>query len=213
MNITIVDDHKLLTDAVEMAMKEVFPESAFDVFNHPVAFLEKLKNNAQVDILITDLLMPQMSGMDLIAATQKITGDAIKIIVLTSVNDAQTIRHALRNGVNAYISKDSSLAELPAAIRQVNTGGTYISPALEKTLIKSIFTEEQHVFHLSPREKQVLLLVCTGLTIKEMAYDMGLSAHTVQTYQKKIMKKFKVNRTADLIVFAIQNGLYNVVPK
>jgi two-component system invasion response regulator UvrY len=95
----------------------------------------------------------------------------------------------------------------------VITGGQFISPALEKSLIKSIFTEDQHVFHLSPREKEVLSLVCSGRTIKEMAYDMALSAHTVQTYQKKIMKKFKVNRTADLIVFAIQNGLYHVTPK
>jgi DNA-binding NarL/FixJ family response regulator len=213
MNVAIVDDHKLLTDAIEMALKSIFPESRFEVFNQPAAFLEKLKRKAPVDILITDLLMPQMSGIDLIVAAREIAGDTIKIIVLTSVNDSQTIRHALRSGANAYISKDGSLNELPLAIREVNAGGEFISPALEKMLIKSMFTEDQYVFHLSPREKQVLSLLCSGFTIKEMAHNMGLSAHTVQTYQKKIMKKFRVNRTADLIVFAIQNGLYHVVPK
>jgi DNA-binding NarL/FixJ family response regulator len=213
MNVSIVDDHKLLTDAIEMALKGIFPECELRVFNKAAMFIDSVRANESVDILITDLLMPQVSGIELIETVKKLRGDSVKVIVLTSVNDVQTIRHALRIGANAFISKDDSLRELPAAIREVTAGGEFISPSLQRTLIKSIFTEDQHVFYLSPREKEVLALVCSGRTIKEMAYDMGLSTHTVQTYQKKIMKKFKVNRTADLIVFAIQNGLYHVMPK
>jgi two-component system invasion response regulator UvrY len=213
MNISIIDDHKLLTDAIEMALQGIYPDCQLSVFNRPTTFVESLREDTDVDIVITDLLMPKMSGIELIETVRKVKGDSVRIIVLTSVNDVQTIRHALRSGANAYISKDDSLTELPAAIKEVTAGGEFISPSLQRNLIKSIFTEDQQVFYLSPREKEVLLLVCSGRTVKEMAYDMGLSSHTVQTYQKKIMKKFNVNRTADLIIFAIQKGLYYVTPK
>ncbi len=209
MNIAIIDDHKLLTDAIRFALKDY----ELSVFNDPVCFLDATRQGFKPDIIITDLLMPQMSGIDLIEAIRKDKENPARIIVLSSVNDAQTIRHCLRKGANAYVSKDASLSELPDAIREVAGGNEFISFNLQKTLIKSMLTEDQYVYHLSPREKEVLQMICQGNTIKEIAYEMQLSAHTVQTYQKKIMKKFKVNRTADLIVFAIQNGLYNIRPK
>jgi DNA-binding NarL/FixJ family response regulator len=210
MNISIIDDHKLLTDAIGFALKDGLGDYKLSVFNNPASFLEELKSGFRTDIIITDLLMPQMSGIELIEAIRKDKLSIARIIVLSSVNDAQTIRHCLRNGANAFVSKDAPLSELPDAIREVAEGREFISVNLQKTLIKSMLTEDQYVHHLSPREKEVLHMICEGNTIKEIAYDMELSAHTVQTYQKKIMKKFKVNRTADLIVFAIQNGLYKI---
>lgn len=213
MHIAIIDDHKLLTDAIEVAIDSMSKGYKLTVFNQPQLFIESLARKIPIDLVITDLLMPQMSGIDLIQAIRAGRGNEIKVIVLTSVNDAQTIRHAMRVGANGYISKDSALAELHDAIDEITNGRDFISKSLQKNLIKSMFIEDQYVLHLSPREKEVLTLVCSGRTIKEMAYDLGLSAHTVQTYQKNIMKKFKVNRTADLIVFAIQNGLYHVLPK
>lgn len=213
MNITIIDDHKLLTDAIGLALKDGLKDYNLTVFNNPVSFLEAFRQGFKSDIIVTDLLMPQLSGKELIEIVRKEKQGAVKIIVLSSVNDAQTIRHCLRNGANAYVSKDAPLSELPDAIREVSADREFISPNLQKTLIKSMLTEDQYVHHLSPREKEVLHKICEGSTIKEIAYEMDLSAHTVQTYQKKIMKKFRVNRTADLIVFAIQNGLYNIRPK
>ncbi|WP_198175043.1 response regulator [Spirosoma arboris] len=213
MQIAIVDDHKLLTDAIALALKGTFEESQLVVYNNPLTFLEAIRPDRFPDIVVTDLLMPHMNGMELIQAVRKTAHNRIKIIVLTSVSDAQSIRQALRSGASAYISKDASLTELPEAIQEVMNGQEFISPILQKSLIKSMFTEEQHVFYLSPREKEVLKKICTGMTVKEIAYDMELSAHTVQTYQKKIMKKFKVNRTADLIVFALQHGLYTLPSK
>ncbi|OJW72666.1 response regulator transcription factor [Spirosoma sp. 48-14] len=210
MRIAIVDDHKLLTDAIALALKDMFDESQLLIFNNPYTFIDSISDEMFPDIVVTDLLMPQMSGLELISTIRTITKNVAKVIVLTSVSDAQTIRQALRNGASAYISKDASLIELPEAIHEVMNGQEFISPILQKNLIKSMFTEDKHIYYLSPREKEVLKKICTGMTVKEIAYEMNLSAHTVQTYQKKIMKKFKVNRTADLIVFALKNGLYTV---
>ncbi|MBD2755290.1 response regulator [Spirosoma validum] len=213
MRIVIVDDHKLLTDAIALALRDTFDESQLRVYNNPLTFIDTISPDRFPDVVVTDLLMPQMSGLDLLQTLRTITGNRIKVIILTSVTDAQSIRQALRSGANAYIAKDASLKELPEAIQEVMNGQEFISPSLQKSLIKSIITEEQHVFYLSPREKEVLKKICAGMTVKEIAHNMELSAHTVQTYLKKIMKKFKVNRTADLIVFALRHGLYTLPPK
>lgn len=212
MRICIVDDHRLLTDAVEIVLRKSFPDAEIEIFNHPRSFLEALERGAQIDILITDLLMQGTTGIELIEVIRRKFGEWVKIIVLSSLGEAQTVRNALRSGANAFVSKESPLTELTSSIYAVQEGGRYISSVLEKNLVGSIFTEEQFVYHLSPREKQVLNFLCSGHTVKEMAYHMGLSNHTVQSYLKNIMKKFNVNRSADLIVFAIRNGLYHVNP-
>lgn len=111
--------------------------------------------------------------------------------------------------MNGYLSKETSSDELADAILTIYHGETYIGESLRNSLVRSSLSEDKFVFNLSPREKEVLQHVCSGKTIKETAFDMDLSANTVQTYYKAILKKFNLNRTADLIVFAIQNGLYN----
>jgi two-component system invasion response regulator UvrY len=114
----------------------------------------------------------------------------------------------LRSGASGYLCKDSSPEELADALITVYHGEPYIGESLRPSLLRNTLAEEQFVYNLSPREKEVLKLVCDGKTIKESAYEMELSVNTVQTYYKTILKKFNLNRTADLIVFAMQNGLY-----
>jgi len=152
--------------------------------------------------------MPEMSGLDLLTYFKK-QQKKVKIIMLSSITEVQAIRHTMRIGASGFLAKDTSGDELADALLTVYNGEPYIGESLRKSLIKNSFAEEQFVFALSPREKEVLELVCSGKTIKESAYEMQLSVNTVQTYYKAIMKKFNLNRTADLIVFAIQNGLYN----
>ncbi len=93
-------------------------------------------------------------------------------------------------------------------IYEVHGGKRYISRKLRTTLMHNMIHEEQIVHHLSRREKEVLREICTGQTIKEIGYKMGLSPNTVQYYQRNLMKKLKVSRTIDLIIYAIQHGLY-----
>lgn len=132
----------------------------------------------------------------------------IKIIVLSSLIDPQTIKQAIRLGTNGYLPKNVSINELLEAIRTVNAGQQYIARDLTQTLINNIFVEEQVVHYLSPREREVLQEICNGLSVKEIAYKLGLSAHTVHAYHRSTMKKLKVTKTTDLIVYAMQNGLY-----
>lgn len=210
MLIALVDDHRMLTDSIknvlslDPAIKEV------RTFVSAEMFLTSGSTFWHPDIIITDLLMPGITGMELLEQLGKNEGAAMpKLVVLSSITDVQTIRQAIRMGASGYLSKDTSIEELTEAIHAVYGGEQYIAAKLKNSLINNVFAEEQVVFHLSPREKDVLELMCSGNTVKEAAFKLNLSVHTVQSYHKNIMKKFKVNRTADLIVFAMQKGLYH----
>ena len=205
INIALIDDHQLLSQSLSSLLSRYEFIGTIDIYSNPK---EYLKSETCPDIIVSDVMMPDMSGIDLLTVLRK-QKQNVKVILLSSVMEAQTIRYALRNGASGYLSKDTSIEELADALLTVQGGNVYIGEKLRNTLLRNTLTEEQVVYNLSPREKEVLQSVCSGKTIKETAYDMELSVNTVQTYYKTILKKFNLHRTADLIVFAIKNGLYN----
>lgn len=205
INVVLIDDHRLLTASLSNLLSKYEFIGTIEIFNSPK---EYLKAEAEADIIISDIMMPGMSGIDLLTLFKQQKKKA-KIILLSSVTEVQTIRYALRNGACGYLSKEASVEELADAILTVQNGDVFIGESLKNSLLRNSLTEDRLVYNLSPREKEVLAMVCSGKTIKETAYDMELSVNTVQTYYKTILKKFNINRTADLIVFAIKNGLYN----
>lgn len=208
MKITLIDDHILLSTS----LKSLLNSNGFsDVnqFNKAEDFLSYVKFQSDFpDVIITDLVMPDMNGLQFLEKIQQQYKGKAKIIVLTSMTNVQTIKQVIRAGANGFLSKASTIEELIEAIQYIQTGKQYIERSLRESLLNTVFTEEQIVYHLSPREKKVLQKVCSGLTIKEIAYELNLSAHTVQYYHRNVLAKLKVKRTSDLIVFAMQNGLY-----
>ena len=209
MKICIVDDHALITDAIQRRLSEISEISEIALFNDPVFFSKSISINSHPDILIIDLIMPSLGGYELIEQCKSLLKDEIKIIVLSCINNAPTVRHTLRLGVHGYLAKDSTMEELTAAVYEVMEGGKYISKSVQKSLMNSIVTEEQIVFYLTPREKDVLQLLCSGHAVKEICYELKLSINTVHSYRKNIFRKFKVTRTVDLVAFAMLHGLYN----
>jgi two-component system, NarL family, invasion response regulator UvrY len=207
MTISLVDDHILVTEALKSSLLRMPEVDSVQTYGGAEAFLED-KHLPLPDVLIMDLIMNGISGMDLLTICRANFNKEMKIIILSSLTDVQIIKQAIRQGANGFISKSTPLDELKDSVLQVYAGKQYIGKTVREKLLNSVFTEEQVVFHLSPREKEVLNKVCSGLTIKEIAYDLKLSAHTVQYYHRNVMEKFKVKRTTDLIVYAMQNGLY-----
>lgn len=208
MTIVIIEDHAIVAESIRLSLLKKPPVENVFLFLNAEAYLDRSPGFRPPDLIISDILMPGISGVELLTAYRK-QNPGQKVIFLSSLTDIYTVRQAIRHGVNGYVSKDASIDELYEAITSVASGERYVSRQLQKGLLANMFTEEQIIFHLSPREKEVLHLVCSGHTIKEAAFGMGLSTHTVQSYHKNIMKKFKVHCTTDLIVFAIRNGLYN----
>ncbi|PSK95004.1 response regulator transcription factor [Taibaiella chishuiensis] len=209
MKISIIDDHQIITESLKKLLLR--NPVVKEVYTYPDAdtFLVQATPGNLPDVIITDLLMPGTNGIEFIEKLKASYGPkSVKMIILSSITDVQTIKHSLRSGADGFLSKNTSIDELMEAILTVIEDKNYIGENLRKNLLDAVFTEEQVVYHLSPREKEVLHKVCSGFTIKEIAYDMNLSVHTVQYYHRNVMNKLKVKRTSDLIVFAMQSGLY-----
>jgi DNA-binding NarL/FixJ family response regulator len=207
MDIVLVDELVLLTDALQSLLLQMPEVNDVITYSDGKAFLADRVNHSP-DILIMDWAVNGMTGLELLDHSRHTLSREMKIIILSNVTDVHTIKHAVKRGATAFLSKTTSLEELKEAIFHVRTGKQYIGKGIRDSLINSVFTNEQIVLHLSPREKEVLQKVCGGRTIKEMAYDLKLSAHTVQYYHRSVMEKLKVKRTTDLIVYAMQHGLY-----
>lgn len=206
LHIAIVDDHLLLNQLLASTIGGFSFVEKVNSYIHPAAFLDNQKN-VPYDIIILDLLMPGMNGLELIKEIRK-RNKQVKILMLSSVIEIQTIRYALQHGANGYLHKGTSATELATAIQQLMLDKEYISIDLRAQVEKTGTEAEDIDYRLSPQQKEVIRHICAGKTIKEAAIEMGLSVHTVQAYQKNIMRKFKVNRTADLIMIAMNNGLY-----
>lgn len=208
MNIAIVEDHRIIAEALRSALSDHERIHEIKLFYSSDSFL-KNDRNWEPQLIISDLLMPGISGVDLIKAYRAKLGDAVRIIVLSSVTNKTVIRRVINHGVQGYLSKEEPLDELTKAIYKVIDGETYISEFILDKLANNSTPDDEIVYHLSPREKDVLHLVCSGRIMKEIANDLGLSIHTAQSYHNNILRKFKVKRTSDLIIKAIRYGFYN----
>jgi DNA-binding NarL/FixJ family response regulator len=209
MKICIIDDHVLMAQSIKRLIEQA--NEAYDVkmYRSPVDFLADDATKWKPEIIITDLLMPVMDGMEMIAKAKEKLGKEVKFILLTSIQDVQTLQAALRKGINAYLTKDASEEEVLQAIEAVMEGKRFMNRSIQDRLLTHMFQDEDDVvYHLSRQEKEVLKRICDGNTPKEIAFDMQLSINTIQSYIKSLLRKFKLNRTADLIVFAMKNGLY-----
>ncbi len=209
MNIALIDDHSLLSESLANTLKYHLPDADIRVFPNGEEFFESNFAAWMPGIMFVDMLMNGMNGLEVMGKALQKFGSDCRIILLTSIIDVHTIRNAMRLGASGYLSKESSVEELVEAINTVQSGEQYIGKGLRNMLVKYVFEEDRIVFHLTPREKEVLDMICVGKTPKEIAFETKLSLHTVQEYLRAVMKKFKVNRTTDLVVFAIKKGLYN----
>jgi two-component system uhpT operon response regulator UhpA len=156
------------------------------------------------------MLMPDITGIDIIKACRKTKSKSnLKIIVLSTVKDVNLIKNSFDEGANAYLCKDASVAELIDAINTISKdeNAIYVGESLKNILVEFQLFEKGKV-HLSPREKELLSHVCQGETVKEIADKLDLSINTIQSYMKQLMRKMQVNRTPDLILKAIKQGLF-----
>ena len=209
MNIVIIDDHVILTQSLKALLEKQPGIQSVQTYNSGNDFWQKQPSPIP-DVILVDMLMNGIDGSELV--TQLKDNDRYphqsKILILSTLSDASTIKSMIRKGVNGFLNKACDLDEIMEAIREVTNGGQYIGKNLRDGIVNSLFVEETIVHHLTPREKQVLTEICKGHILKEIAANLDISIHTVQYYYRSILSKFKLKRSKELIVFAIQNGLY-----
>jgi DNA-binding NarL/FixJ family response regulator len=209
--VLIVEDHAIIREGLRSLFSS---ESDFEIVGEAqdgrdaIHCVEKLKP----DLVLTDLSMPRMDGMDMVETIKK-RQPQVKVIVLTVHRTEEYIQAALRAGADGYILKDANYSELITAVRSVLRGKHYLSPEISGHLIQGYLhgkkgsQRELSGETLSKREREILKLIAAGETNKQIADSLCISVKTVETHRYKIMNKLNVHNAAALISAAMERGL------
>ncbi len=202
MNLLIADDHTLFIEGLTMLVSRIEDVHIVGDAKNGKEVIE-LCQNQKVDLILMDLEMPQMGGIE---ATEIIKRDFpnIKIIAVTMLNDYNTIKKALRSGMDGYVVKNLGIAELQNAIETVMNGQIYMSPEITTILALGVAgrkPNQAYVPDLTKREKEVIKLIIDGLTNDLIAEKLFLSPLTVSTHRKNVLSKLNLKNTAMLVKY------------
>ncbi len=208
--ILIVDDHIIFREGLRALIEK--SDSAIVLGEAgDGAEAVRLADELKPDLVIMDLTMPIMNGID---ATREITKKhpGTKVLALSMESDRFFVVEVLKAGATGYLLKDTAFAELSDAINTVARGETYLPRKVTTLLVKEFLQcipEEMTLVYqkLMPREREILQLVADGKSIKEIAYLLGISNKTVENQRQSIMQKLKLFSIAELTKFAVRHGL------
>jgi two-component system, NarL family, nitrate/nitrite response regulator NarL len=204
ISIAIVDDHPMVLEGMRSMLNQISFVSMAGVACNAFEAIELLKISA-VDILITDINMPEVSGIELTLKVRK-EFPQVKVIAMSTFKERSYISQMVQNGASGYLVKSASKEEIEEAILSVYEGKLYMS--LDINLSATDKQELNNAPVLSSREKEVLELIGDGLTNPQIAAKLFISLHTVDSHRKNLLTKFGVNNTAGLIK---QAAKYNMV--
>ena len=207
IRILIADDHSVVRQGIQQIVSE-YPNMvvAAEAASGEEA-LELVRSN-EFDVAILDIAMPGRGGLDILRDIRVARPD-MKVIVLSMYSEEQYAVRILRDGASAYLTKTSAPDELVLAIETVAAGRRYITPSIADRLagyIEDSTTRPAHEL-LSDREMQVLVLMGSGKSVREIAEELTLSVKTVSTYRSRLLEKMALASNADLIRYAIHHRL------
>lgn len=205
IRILIADDHSIVRSGLRQILATEHDLQVCAEAGQGNEVLGTLRRTA-IDVLIMDLSMPGISGLDLI---RRVHADApeVRILVLSMHNEPQLVSRALRTGAAGYVTKDSDPTILISALRKVAAGGRYIDPALVDAMVFGTVDDAPPHEILSDREYEVLRCLCRGLSLAEISEKLHISAKTVGTHKARLMQKLVIDNNAELIRYGMQHGL------
>jgi DNA-binding NarL/FixJ family response regulator len=212
IELLIADDHTLLRDGMRALLESTERIKVLAEANDGIEVMELLKKH-QPDIVLMDIGMPRMNGLD---ATKLITQNYsdIRVLILSMHANEEYALRALRAGAAGYILKEARKQELLHAIETVASGGTYLSPKVSQHVIEnyvqSVGANKSPLEKLTPRQRETLKLIAEGRSNREIASMLDLSIKTVETHRTQLMERLDIHDVAGLVRFAIKSGLATV---
>ena len=209
VNVVIVDDHKMVREGISQLLEFDGKIKVIGEAGNGIECLELLKNNELPDVLLLDINMPEMNGLEVLDYIRK-NNIVIKTIFLTVHNEIEYLAKALDLNVDGYILKDSESEILKNAIFTVCDGENYIQPELIPILNSRMINRDidrEKIKTLTKREIEVLKAIAAGLLNKEIAIKLGISERTVKNHISNIFKKIDVADRTQAAVFAIKNNI------
>jgi len=207
MRVLIADDHAVFRRGLRDTLAEAFSRVTFGEAKTAQETIELVRRQ-DWDVVILDISMPGKSGLDILDDLRRLR-PKLPVLLLTMHPEQQYARRALKAGAAGYLTKDSVPEELKEAIKKIVAGGRYVSATLAEKLAVDLRDGADLPLHelLSDREFQVLRMIASGKTVKEIAEDLSLSVKTVSTYRGRILEKTGMKTNAELIRYALQTQL------
>jgi two-component system, NarL family, response regulator NreC len=210
LRVLLADDHSI----VRRGLRGLLEAEGFTVVAEAADGLEaaRLCEVQQPDMVILDIAMPKLSGIEVAARAKKLERPP-GVIILSVHGDESYIMRALAAGANAYLLKSATDEDLIPAIRAVASGKPFFSPAVTGVLVEDYIRRLEHrgltdSYHLlTDREKEVLQLLAEGRSNKEVATLLTLGVSTVETHRANLMQKLNLHNTAEIVLYAVRKGL------
>ncbi|QXP79557.1 MULTISPECIES: response regulator transcription factor [Winogradskyella] len=208
-SIIIADDHAMFLDGLTSILAE---EASINIIltaktgTQVIKYL-RINTDEKIDLVITDINMPEMDGVELNTAI-KSEFPQIKTLVVSMLEDAKKIKTLTEANVNGYISKNAEKTELLKAIKSILEGENYFSPRIKQVVMEAMFSAKSNPeISLSKRETEVLKFIAQEFTTQEIADQLFLSKHTIESYRKNLISKLGVRNLAGLTRYAVEKGM------
>jgi two-component system invasion response regulator UvrY len=207
LKILIADDHAVVQQGLKQILSDEFGKVEFGEASNTVEALDLARKRAW-DMMVLDISMPGRSGLDVLKELRQ-SNPKLPVLVLSVHPEDQYAVRALKAGAAGYLTKDSASEELVKAVRQICNGRKYVSESMAEKLASMIDDEGPRSPResLSDREFQVLRMLAEGKTVSEIADELSLSVKTISTYRVRILEKLRLKTNAQLIHYALQQGL------
>ena len=210
MRVLLADDHGI----VRRGLRSLLEDAGVTVVAEAADGLDALRlcEEHRPDILILDIGMPKLNGIDVAARAQKMERPP-RVIILSMHADESYIMRALAAGARAYLLKDATDEDLLPAVRAVESGRPFFSPAVTAVLVQDYVRSLQarnltdSYGLLTDREKEVLQLLAEGRSNKEVASLLNVAVSTVETHRSSLMQKLDLHNTAEIVLYAVRKGI------
>jgi DNA-binding NarL/FixJ family response regulator len=208
--VLLADDHRMIAEALKGLLEQEFELVA--VVEDGRQLVESARR-LRPDVIVADISMPHLTGIDALTQLKRDNPD-VRVVFLTMHKDAAYARRALDAGARGYVLKHAAQAELFLAVRAALDGETYITPTLAGEIFHDLKVSPEHpvnpVGALTPRQREILQLFAEGVSTKEIASRLDISPRTVEFHKYQLMDSLKLQSSAELIHFAIKNGIVAV---
>jgi len=205
--VLLADDHVMVAEALKSLLAPEF--DLVGVVEDGRALVEAA-GKLRPDVIVADVTMPHLNGIDALVRLRQ-GGDRVPVVFLTMHRDVTFARRALDAGASGFVLKHSAPAELVTAIRAALDGRTYLTPQLAGEVLDAMKQGPERtsdpIASLTPRQREVLQLLAEGLSAKQIAAKLEISARTVEFHKYQMMETLGIRTNAELIHFAIKHGL------
>lgn len=229
IRVVLVDDHDIVREGVRQVLQA---DGGFDIVGEAGDSVKAMEVvlRERPDVVLLDITMPGESGLVVLQRVRLQLPDT-RVLVLSVHDDAEYVMESVRAGAHGYLRKDTTPADLRAAVRAVHAGDAYFSPAVAKRITEMLRTESAGAASpnatsagtshsssapsldaLTNREREVLKLVAEGLLNKEIGVQLGISVRTVEAHRDSITRKLGIRSAAGLTRFALEQGLLGDAP-